>query len=310
MLDRQDRIDASLTPEGYTPTLDSLPRRVADFATLGEALDYAAKGNRGMNFHDARGTLLRAYPYAELRQDAMGHARRFMALGLKKGDRLALVAETGPEFAACFFGAVYAGLWPVPLPLPTSFGGREAYIDQLVVMLSSSDPQLFLYPEELADFTTAAAEQRGVTARSWESLGEVEPAAAGELERGDVEELLERIRPDHSCLSEERVGADVEAGERGGVARSRTTTGPRTAGLHRDDRFLAGDLGCDAEVGRYPRVNLRALGDGLLTAPQRVKNLVRFVACSTGLHVRHEPERYVRPFVAADECQAIAAMPD
>ena len=29
--------------------------------------------------------------------------------GLKKGDRLALVAETGPEFAICFFGAIYAG---------------------------------------------------------------------------------------------------------------------------------------------------------------------------------------------------------
>ena len=136
MLDRQDRIDTSLALEGYTPTLDRLPRRVADFATLGEALDYAAQGSRGMNFHDARGGLVRAYPYAELRDDALGHARRFIALGLDKGDRLALIAETGPEFAACFFGAIYAGLWPVPLPLPTSFGGRDAYVEQLVVMQS------------------------------------------------------------------------------------------------------------------------------------------------------------------------------
>ncbi len=60
MLDRNVRIDTNLTLEGYTPTLDSLPRRVADFATLGDALDYAATGNRGMNFHDARGGLLRA----------------------------------------------------------------------------------------------------------------------------------------------------------------------------------------------------------------------------------------------------------
>ncbi len=103
--------------------------------------------------------------------------RRFLSLGLKKGDRLALVAETGPEFAACFFGAVYAGLWPVPLPLPTSFGGREAYVDQLVVMLTSSDPQLFLYPPELAEFATAAANRRGVAARDWDSLADVEPAA-------------------------------------------------------------------------------------------------------------------------------------
>ena len=178
MLDRSNRFDSRLTVDGYTPTLDSLPRRIADFATLGEALDYAARGSRGMNFHDARGTLLRSYPYSELRADALAHAGRFIAMGLKKGDRLALIAETGPEFAACFFGAVYAGLWPVPLPLPTSFGGRDAYVDQLVVMLTSSDPQLFLFPSELAEYAVAAAEKLDIQARDWESLAEIEPSAA------------------------------------------------------------------------------------------------------------------------------------
>ena len=108
---------------------------MADFGTVGEALDYAAQGARGLNFHDARGTLAQAYTYSELRDDALVNAHRFIALGIKPGDRLAIVAETGPEFAACFFGAIYAGLWPVPLPLPTSFGGREAYVEQLKVML-------------------------------------------------------------------------------------------------------------------------------------------------------------------------------
>ncbi len=167
-----------LSPNGATPTLDRLPRRVADFDTLGDALDYAATGTRGMNFHDARGTLIRAYPYATLRDDALAHARRFVTLGLSPGDRVALVAETGAEFAACFFGAVYAGLWPVPLPLPTSFGGREAYVTQLLVMLESSDPHLFLYPPELAEFSMAAAEQREVVARDWDSLAEVEQTTA------------------------------------------------------------------------------------------------------------------------------------
>jgi fatty-acyl-CoA synthase len=42
-----------------TPTTDDLPRRFSDFGTLGEALDYAAQGKRGLNFHDARGNLAR-----------------------------------------------------------------------------------------------------------------------------------------------------------------------------------------------------------------------------------------------------------
>jgi fatty-acyl-CoA synthase len=158
--------------------LDELPRRIADFATLGEALDYSAKGRRGLNFHDARGTLVRAYPYSELREDSLLSAQRLMALGVKPGDRVALIAETGPEFAACFFGAVLAGAWPVPLPLPTSFGGRDAYVDQLTVQLKSSDPVLFLYPEELSDFCADAGTQMGVASRGWETLADVAPAGA------------------------------------------------------------------------------------------------------------------------------------
>ncbi|WP_265570165.1 fatty acyl-AMP ligase [Sphingomicrobium nitratireducens] len=167
-----------LAPEGATPTTDTQARRLSDFSTVGEALDYAAEGRRGMNFHDARGTLLRTYPYAELREDALAMAQRFMAMGLEPGDRVALVAETNPDFAACFFGAVYAGLWPVPLPLPTSFGGRDSYTEQLDVMLQSSDPQLFLYPAELESFTTEAAERREVKAMSWEKLAEMEAGDA------------------------------------------------------------------------------------------------------------------------------------
>jgi fatty-acyl-CoA synthase len=170
-----------LSPPGATPTLDSLPRRIADFATLGEALDYAAQGRRGLNFHDARGTLTRIYPYSELREDALGLARRFAALGLVPGDRIGLIAETGPEFAAAFFGAVYAGAWPVPLPLPTSFGGGNAYVEQLKIQLSSCDPKLFLYPADLEAFAGDAAGQLDLKARSWESLGEVAPDNAAAL---------------------------------------------------------------------------------------------------------------------------------
>ncbi|HYU96641.1 MAG TPA: fatty acyl-AMP ligase [Sphingomicrobium sp.] len=178
MLDRNARVETELAPPGATPTLDPLPRRLADFDTLGSALDYAATGKRGLNFHDARGSLIQAYSYAELREASLGHARRFVTLGIQPGDRIALIAETGPEFAACFFGAVYAGAWPVPLPLPTSFGGRDAYVDQLQVQLASCDPKLFLFPAELTDFCSDAAAARGVDARAWESLADIAGADA------------------------------------------------------------------------------------------------------------------------------------
>ena len=153
-----------------TPTGDDLPRRYSDFATLGEALDYAARGKRGLNFHDARATLTRAYPFADLNADAIANARRFVAAGVGKGDRVALVAETSAEFAQLFFGVVLAGAWPVPLPLPTSFGGKSSYVDQLRVQLASCDPAMLIYPAEIAAMAGEAAAIAGVPGIAWEEF--------------------------------------------------------------------------------------------------------------------------------------------
>ena len=140
-----------------TATSDALPQRRSNFATLGDALDYAAQGQKGFNFHDARADLVRAYPFSELAADARRHAAHFIAEGVQPGDRIALIAETGAGFAAAFFGAIYAGALPVPLPLPTSFGGREAYVDQIRVQLTSCDPLMLLSPPGLHDMVKDAA---------------------------------------------------------------------------------------------------------------------------------------------------------
>src|SRR3546814_7627729 len=96
-----------------TPTECAHPRRFSDCATWGEALDYAAAGTRGRNFHDPRGKLVRRYPYSELKADALAAAYRLIAAGVRPNDRIALIAETGAEFAALFFGTIYAGAWQI-----------------------------------------------------------------------------------------------------------------------------------------------------------------------------------------------------
>jgi fatty-acyl-CoA synthase len=170
-------VDSELVP---TPNEDDLPRRHSDFGTFCEALDYAARGKRGLNFHDPRGRLIRAYPFSELRTDALAMARRLVAHGVRPGDRIALIAETGPDFAALFCGACYAGAWPVPLPLPTSFGGKENYIDQIAVQMESAEPKLLFFPDEIAGMAKAAAERQGCEGISWEGFAR-EPALDVEL---------------------------------------------------------------------------------------------------------------------------------
>ena len=60
--------DAALKP---TPNDCDLPRIRAQFDTFNDAIDYAARSKKGLNFHDMRGQLERVYPYSELREDAL-----------------------------------------------------------------------------------------------------------------------------------------------------------------------------------------------------------------------------------------------
>lgn len=147
-----------------TPTFDStLPRRIADFPTLVEALEYAAKGLRGVNFYSARGDLVDAVPYSEIRDRAEIVGRRLTAAGFKPGDRVALVADTSAKFVEYFMGCQYASVLPVPLPLPTSFGGREGYVTQLALQLKSCDAGAVIGPAEMVELMEQAAE--GLTPR-------------------------------------------------------------------------------------------------------------------------------------------------
>lgn len=141
-----------------TPTQHQLPMRHADFATLAQALDYAAQGDTGMNFYAGRGGLKAALSYKALRERALTTAKRLIALGVAPGDRVALVADTVPEFMDCFFACQYTGMVPVPLPVTVGLGSRDAYVRQLRGLLKSCKANVALAPEEFMPFLQAASE--------------------------------------------------------------------------------------------------------------------------------------------------------
>ncbi|MEL6323045.1 MAG: fatty acyl-AMP ligase, partial [Pseudomonadota bacterium] len=113
-----------------TPTRSGLNLRLGDFSTLTEALDYAATGESGLNFYSATGTLDHVVPYAQLRAEAMALGVKLAAFAPSNA-LVGLIAETSPDFARMFFACQYAGLVPVPLPMPTTMGGRDSYLHQL-----------------------------------------------------------------------------------------------------------------------------------------------------------------------------------
>ena len=141
-----------------TPTAPHRRFRAADFATITEALDFAATGETGVNIYSPRGELSEAIPYSRLREEAIELGRRLLASGLLPGDRVGLVAETDGDFIRSFFACQYARLVPAPMPLPAPFGGRQAYVEHIRRMLQSAGARAALGPEALAEWMREAAD--------------------------------------------------------------------------------------------------------------------------------------------------------
>ncbi|NWG71864.1 MAG: fatty acyl-AMP ligase [Parvularculaceae bacterium] len=140
-----------------TPTVNSqLQMKLDGFTTVTEALDYAAGGVTGFNFYNLRGEIVSALPYAKLRADATALARK-LAARFARGSRIAVVAETSPEFITTFFACQYAGLLPAPMPMPVNLGGKDGYLLQIRRMIEGAKAAAAVGPTELASFLMEAA---------------------------------------------------------------------------------------------------------------------------------------------------------
>ena len=134
-----------------------LPQIVAAFDCLTEGLDYAARGATGLNFYSGRGALEHVLPYAELRKHALSTARKLLSSGLKRLDRVAIVAETGPDFMVTFFACQYAGLVPCPIPYSMYIGGKDAYETRIAGMLRAAHAHAVIGPLNSISSLRAAA---------------------------------------------------------------------------------------------------------------------------------------------------------
>ena len=169
--------------------MNRLPFRAADFTNLAEALDYAALGETGCNFYSARGELTAVLPYSRLREEALLLARRLASLGLERGSRLVLVADTSPDFLRFFFACQYVGLVPVPVPVHVSLGSHNAYVQLLRGMLESSAAALAMSPAGFLEYLKEAAQdldlrlvgEPSVFDALPESTDELVPSGPGEL---------------------------------------------------------------------------------------------------------------------------------
>jgi len=99
--------------------------------------DNTVHGDRAVTFVRTNGQERRvAYP--ELWEEASRRARALRALGLQKGDRVALILPEPDEFVLSFVGALTAGLVAVPMYPPATLAKLEAYGDTVRHVLAAS----------------------------------------------------------------------------------------------------------------------------------------------------------------------------
>ena len=96
------------------------------YATVTQMLAATARTGLGLIFVDAseRETPM---PWAEVYSRAKRTAAGLRRLGVKEGERVAILLPTSPGFMDAFFGALLAGAVPVPLYPPVRLGRLEEY---------------------------------------------------------------------------------------------------------------------------------------------------------------------------------------
>ncbi|SFL25312.1 fatty-acyl-CoA synthase [Nitrosomonas aestuarii] len=163
-----------------TPTRNTLAQQLAGFDTLTNALEYAAQGITGYNFYDAKGNLRSVLSYNLLRQNARALAQRLSGFNLIRGSRVAIIADTSPEFVELFFACRYAGLVPFAMPVPVNLGSHGIYVQQLKGMLDSSEASLAFANIDYINFLEEAAAK--ISNLKWTGT----PAQLRELPAKDV----------------------------------------------------------------------------------------------------------------------------
>jgi fatty-acyl-CoA synthase len=125
------------------------------YATLVDMLDAAARSDHGLVFVN-RKEQDQEIPFARIRDQALSVAADLARRGVRKGDRVALVLPTSPEFVQCFFGAICAGAIPVPLYPPLRLGKLDDYNRRTTAMLTAVDAAMVVTDERIRRFLGVA----------------------------------------------------------------------------------------------------------------------------------------------------------
>lgn len=160
---------------------------LGDFSSIAQALDEAATGAQGLAFWSAAGVRSGSLSYSQLRGDALRTAAQLSGMGYFPGDRIGLIAETGPDFLIAFYACQYAGLIACPLASPIYLGGKDHGVLRLRRLAENAEMAALIGPGNLMPLIKTVVAGLSTKALSYESI--FESGAVGPLQPLDADDV-------------------------------------------------------------------------------------------------------------------------
>jgi len=164
-----------------------------------------------------------SFSFAAIERMSARFGGALQALGLRKGDRVALILPNNDDFVLCFLGAIRAGIIPAPIYPPMALGQLQAYLDNTRHIVAKSGARVLV-----------------TTAKIKRLLGTVQSACPALEQVVAIEGIRESTVP----LKAEKVGLDD-------VAFIQFTSGStsRPKGVTLTHANLAANIKCIMEDG-------------------------------------------------------------
>jgi fatty-acyl-CoA synthase len=174
--------------------------------------------------------------FEEVEAEAQRRAAQLYEMGLRAGDRLALVIADPAEFVLNFVAAVVAGVVPVPIYPRASFKAKNAYVETVRHIVDASGAKLLLTTEAtrpvIEEVFTPVTGADAAQARLW-TVEQMKPLAGSSRQ-------LPKVAPEDLCFLQFTSGSTslpkgVMVTHGNLVANARAFLGPEGVGATPDD---------------------------------------------------------------------------
>lgn len=201
----------------YPPTLNTVvAHKDGDFQTISDALDYAAQGETGLCFYDVKGGVEAAISYHQLREHALETALKLQSLGLKRGARVAIIAETSIAYFSLFYGCQYAGMIPCPMPYTIYMGGKAAYLKRIQRLAETSGISLICLPQSLETLLEPISEMTNLPTMTFQHIEDLTGCGTIDALRHDEPAYIQfssgsTSEPKGIAVSQQSLSSNVKA---------------------------------------------------------------------------------------------------